>query len=182
MPAMTMTERCRRVLPMSQTINSSVQVISSPLQQPESFPQLALYPPLIRGGYQCSDCEAGAVLVNAKQEKRVSGAQTLIQSWRPPNRCTSYGYQASELAQRKSCFALSCHCIRPVRFTCGQISTGSDLTCCGHQPISQIIMPSSASGGHRSNRSWSISGVKWIEYLGFLFAGRMGSRSRASPL
>ena len=61
-------------------------------------------------------------------------------------------------------------------------SVGGDLTCCGHQPISQIIMPSSASGGHRSNRSWSISGVKWIEYLGFLFAGRIGSRSRASPL
>lgn len=179
---MTMTERCRRVLPMTRTTNNSAQVICSPPNSGNPSPPLALHSPLIRGNYQCSDCEAGAVLVDAKQEKRVSGAQPLIQTWRPPNRCTSYGYRASELAERKSCFAPSFHCIRPVRFTCGQISTGGDLTCCGHQPISQIIMPSSASGGHRSNRSWSISGVKWIEYLGFLFAGRIGSRSRASPL
>lgn len=74
------------------------------------------------------------MLVDAKQEKRVSGAQTLIQTWRPPNRCTSYGYQASELARRKSCFAPSYHCIRPVRFTCGQISTGATSLAVGISP------------------------------------------------
>lgn len=90
-----MIERFRRVLPMSQTTNSSAQVICSAPSTAGVLPPLALHPPLIRGGYQCSDCEAGAVLVDARQAKHVSDAQTLIQARRPPNRCVPYGYQVS---------------------------------------------------------------------------------------